>query len=159
MPQPQSQPLLTPQRRHDHQYETTTNANAQLSYRPAGNGQTSRRASSTWPQPQAQTTEAAHLMSLWLSSQKSKNKTNQRTQKPKTTKNQQCDRRSKCERAGKQYTVKKCLCIVCLCLCACRASLTFVRSLTPEQVQKKRSILLLSSLDVIRRGGPLLTRV
>lgn len=48
---------------------------------------------------------------------------------------------------------------VCLCLCACRASLTFVRSLTPEQVQKKCSILLLSSLDVIRRGGPLLTRV
>lgn len=157
MPQPQSQPLLTPQRRHDHQYETTTNANAQLSYRPAGNGQTSRRASSTWPQPQAQTTEAAHLMSLWLSSQKSKTK---QTKEPKNQKQKKFNIVTDETNASEQdSTIRSKNVYVCLCLCACRASLTFVRSLTPEQVQKKCSILLLSSLDVIRRGGPLLTRV
>jgi len=46
--------------------------------RPAGNGQAK---SNTWPIPQAQTTEAGHLMSLWLSSPKSKN-TTKPTKKP-----------------------------------------------------------------------------
>lgn len=137
MPQPQSQPLLTPQRRHDHQYETTTNANAQPSYRPAGNGQTSRRASSTWPQPQAQTTEAAHLMSLWLSSQKSKTKQTKEPKKQKQKKIQHCDRRNKCERAGQHYTVKKCL---CMSVSVCVQSILDVCSLVDARASPKEML-------------------
>lgn len=118
----------------------------QLAMARRADEQTSRRASSSWPLPQAQTTEAAHLISLWLSSPKSKNKTNQRTQKPKTEKNQHCDKRSKCERAGQQYTVKNiyvCLCLcagVRVCVCVCVQSILDVCSLVDARASPKEML-------------------
>lgn len=82
-------------------------------------------------------------MSLWLSSPEIEKQNKPKTQKPKWKKEQ-----------GSRIRSKKCLCLcVCAVVCACRASLTFVRSLTPEQVQKKCHPAVLARHPLCRHVG------